>query len=96
MTKENQGQVTIARGSNNPTLEEAVFALQEGQVSTVVNTGSGYHVVKLIQKLPKEYQPFSEVSERIKLQLEAENVQKLLPEYLDKLKREANIKISLD
>ena len=65
-----------------------MFALQEGQVSTVVNTGSGYHVVKLIQKLPKEYQPFSEVSERIKLQLEAENVQKLLPEYLDKLKEQ--------
>lgn len=73
-----------------------MFALHEGQVSTVINTGSGYHVVKLIKKLPKGYQPFSEVSERINLQLEAENVEKLLPEYLDKLKREANIEIRLD
>ena len=96
VTKANQGQVTRAKGSNNPTLEEAVFALHEGQVSTVINTGSGYHVVKLIKKLPKGYQPFSEVSERINLQLEAENVEKLLPEYLDKLKREANIEIRLD
>jgi parvulin-like peptidyl-prolyl isomerase len=77
-------------------LEEAVFALQEGQVSTVIKTGTGYHVVKLMKKFPKEYQPFPEVSERIKLQLEAENVEKLLPEYLHKLKREANIEISLD
>ena len=96
VTKEKKGEVTIAKGSNNPTLEDAVFALQTGQVSSVIKTGTGYHIVKLIKKLPKEYQPFSEVADRIKVQLEAEYVQGLLPGYLKKLKEEANIEITLD
>jgi parvulin-like peptidyl-prolyl isomerase len=77
-------------------LEDAVFALQTGQVSSVIKTGSGYHIVKLIKKLPKEYQPFSEVADRIKVQLEAEYVQGLYCQYLSKLKEEANIEITLD
>lgn len=96
VTKSNQGEVTIAKGSNNPVLEDAVFALKEGQVSSVIKTGTGYHIVKLIKILPKEYQPFSEVAERIKVQLEAEYVQNLLPDYLSKLKQEAALEISLD
>ena len=96
VTKVKDGEVTIARGSNNPTLEDAVFALKPEQVSPVIKTGTGYHIVKLIKILPKEYQLFADVSDRIKVQLEAEYIQELLPDYLGKLKEAAKVEISLD
>jgi peptidyl-prolyl cis-trans isomerase C len=96
VTKEKDGEVTIARGSNNPVLEDAVFSLKQGQVSSVIKTGTGYHIVKLIKIHPKEYQSFSEVVDRIKMQLEAEYVQQLLPDYLAKLKDAAALELHLD
>lgn len=96
LTKEQNGEVTIARGTNDPTLEGVIFNMKKGQVSDVVKTQTGYHIVKILEITPKDYQPYDEVSDPIKSQLEAEYVQKLLPDYLAKLKKEASIEITLD
>ena len=96
LTKQQNGEVTIARDTNDPTLEGTIFRMKAGQVSDVIKTHTGYHIVKILEITPKEYQSFEEVSEQIKAQLEAEYVQKLLPDYLSKLKKEAGIEITLD
>ena len=96
LTKEQKGEVTIARGTNDPTLEGAIFNLKKDQISDVIRTQTGYHIVKILEITPEEYQPFEEVSDRIKAQLEAEYVQQLLPDYLTKLKKAASIEITLD
>jgi parvulin-like peptidyl-prolyl isomerase len=96
LTKQQNGEVTIARDTNDPTLEGTIFKMKAGQVSDVIKTHTGYHIVKILEITPREYQTFEEVSEPIKAQLEAEYVQKLLPDYLSKLKKEAEVEITLD
>ena len=96
LTKEQKGEVTIAKGTNDPILEGAIFNLEIGKVSDVIKTQTGYHIVKILERTPKEYQPFEEVSDPINLQLEAEYVQRLLQEYLENLKKGADIKIELN
>lgn len=44
--------------------EQAAFALQEGEVSKPVRTTSGWHLIKLLKKIPLE--SFEEASEKLK------------------------------
>lgn len=52
--------------------EESVFSLKVGEVSDLVQTDYGYHIIKLIAVKPAKIQPLSEVKgmieERLKLQ----------------------------
>lgn len=49
------------RGQMVPEFEKAAFALQPGQVSEVVKSQFGYHIIKLTQTRPPGFRPFEEV-----------------------------------
>jgi len=48
-----------------PGLAEAVMALSPGQVSEVIKTAFGYHLAKLEESPPPQYQPYAEVQQQI-------------------------------
>jgi parvulin-like peptidyl-prolyl isomerase len=52
-------------GMTDPTFEQVVFALAEGQVSDVITTASGYHIVLLEKRIGPE--PVNEVGLRAQL-----------------------------
>ena len=52
---------TFEQGMMVPAFDEAVFSMQEGQVSEPVRTEFGYHLIKLVKIEPKEVQPFESV-----------------------------------
>lgn len=57
----------LERGSLDPDLEDAGFALSEqGQVSDVVRSEFGYHIVKLTQFNPPQTTEFAEVAAEIR------------------------------
>ncbi len=68
---ENGGDLDfITQGMMDPAFDDAAFGLASvGDVSDVVETEFGYHLIKLTELKPEEITPLAEVSEEIRAQL---------------------------
>lgn len=62
----------FSRGAMVGPFEQAAFALQPGEVSGVVETTFGYHIIKLEEKKPERLRPLEEVREEIAGELQQE------------------------
>ena len=87
---------TVARGELTAEIDKAVFSLPVGTVSDPIGTKFGWHLVKVIDKIPVSYKPFGDVKAELLKREQDTQFQKKLAEYLDKLKREAFIKVNAD
>jgi peptidyl-prolyl cis-trans isomerase C len=93
-SKDKGGEYTFARNHQMvPEFEAAAFSLKTNQISDLVETRYGYHIIKLIEKLPPSKEPFAEASPRIHDYLVEQQANKGLDAYLAKLKIGANVKI---
>ena len=84
----------FTKGQMVPEFEKAAMALKPGQLSEVVKTPFGYHIIKLEAKNPASVMPLAQVKEAIKANLEAKALEKQLTETLTKQKTNMNVKIN--
>jgi peptidyl-prolyl cis-trans isomerase C len=90
--RENNGIYTFARGQMVPEFEAAAFSMATDQISDIVTTRFGYHLIKLLQKIPAEPIEFDKVESDIRASLERQEVQdNLLPPFLDQLRAAAKL-----
>ena len=92
-SKDRGGEYTFPRGQMPAAFEVTAFALNEGQISDVVTTPFGYHVIKVLKKIPAKKVELAEVSENVKKGLTRRGVEKQLPDYFDKLIKDAGVEI---
>lgn len=90
-SKQNGGEYTFPRGRMVPEFDAVAFTLLPGQISDIVTSQYGYHIIKVLEKLPPKKLQLAEVSARIKDALLAQETQKQLPDYYKKLKEEAGV-----
>jgi peptidyl-prolyl cis-trans isomerase D len=66
LSVENGGDLgVVARGALEPVLEEAAFALNVGDVSDIVTSSRGMHLIRLDEKIPGGPKPLAEVRDDI-------------------------------
>ncbi len=83
------------RGQMVPAFEEVAFKLKPGEVSDIVNTRFGYHLIKVVDKKPESTVPYEEIEERIGQYLKQEKVQKEVKQLVEKLRKEAKVETFL-
>lgn len=76
-----------------PEFEARAFALEPDQISDIVTTALGYHIIKLLEKKPAKKLELAEVATRVKADLKREGMMKQVPGYLESVAKEANIEI---
>lgn len=82
----------FSRGQMVKPFEAAAFALKPDEISGIVETRFGYHIIKVFDKKPPVTIPYEEARVRISQYLKNAKVQKQLNQYVDELKKNAAIK----
>lgn len=81
----------FGRGQMVKPFEDAALAMNIGEVSGVVKTQFGFHIIKLLDKKKGGATPFNEVSETIETYLKRAENAKHYAEYIEKIRSSANI-----
>jgi parvulin-like peptidyl-prolyl isomerase len=92
-SKDNGGLYeNFGRGQMVPPFEEAAFSLPVGEISDIVETTFGYHIIKVVER-KKETRPLDEVRSEIEGQIRQLQQDSVYREHLDRLKEKASFKI---
>jgi parvulin-like peptidyl-prolyl isomerase len=95
-SKDKGGEYTFPRGQMVPIFEAAAFALKTNEISALITTPFGYHIIKSYERIPAKKVELDRASPDIKQYLTAQEIQKLLPDYYKKIRTEANVEIKDD
>ena len=86
--EDSQMTYTVARGEMNPLVEEAAFNLDEGEVSKVIETEFGYHILKCVSTFDVEQT--QENKKRILQERKDAVFKETYDNYLPKLQKNLN------
>lgn len=74
----------------------AVETLEEGEISEPFTSPAGVHVVKVVERIPPGYQPFSEVVEEVRAQELGERYQERMEGVVERLKKRYVVEVFPD
>ncbi|MDE3067211.1 MAG: peptidylprolyl isomerase [Verrucomicrobiota bacterium] len=101
-SKDNGGELPpFPRGQMVPEFEAAAFSLKTNEVSDIVTTAYGYHIIQLLDKIPAKTEPFTGLDTKIpgnrgltlRDVLEAQAIQKEAPQYMLALRKADDVQI---
>ena len=90
-SKNKGGEYTFPRGQMVAECEEVAFSLEINQISDVVETTYGYHIIKLSERLPAETKTFEQVKDEIFGNLERMKVSAFMRTYQKEVMDKADI-----
>jgi len=86
----------FGRGRMVPEFDQAVFAMQPGQISDLVKTQYGYHIIKLVDKKNAATRSLAEVRQQLTDQLAYERAQAQAATLAEKIEKQVSKPADLD
>ena len=83
----------FAKGQMVPAFDKVAFELKPGQLSDVVTTQFGYHIIKVIDHKPGRVVPFEESAQQIKQFLGEQKKQQHSEAFIETLKKKSKVEI---
>lgn len=80
------------RGAMVAPFDSAAFSVPVGEISGIVETMYGYHILKVLDR-KKEEKPLSEVHDQIKEKLTMEHRRDFIPKFIEDLKKEVHFEV---
>jgi len=94
-TKRTGGLISeVKKGERATQLDEVLFTLPPGQVSPVLDTSYGYHIIKVESRTEARKRPLEECRAELKEQIYREKFEKAYNEFLKRARKEAEIWVS--
>jgi peptidyl-prolyl cis-trans isomerase C len=91
-SKPNGGDLNwVTKGQTVPPFEQAAFALKDGEVSGVVETNFGYHVIQRLETQAAGVVPFEKVKDRIRDFLKQRDTQQAVQAEVKALREKGKI-----
>ena len=85
----------FGRGQMVDAFEKAAFALEIDELSDIVETRFGYHIIKLEERRPEEVKAFDAVKADIETQLRRQKVSDQMQPYMESLQEKYPVEILL-
>jgi peptidyl-prolyl cis-trans isomerase C len=85
----------FGKGQMVPAFEKSAFTMKDNEVSDVIETQFGLHILKVYERRAGGVTPFAEVKEKIEGHLNNQNKGDSAKAYVDQLKAGADIKITM-
>jgi len=86
----------IERGTIIPEVEAAAFTLPIGQISDVIESSVGFHIIQVLDKKGAGLKPIAAVREEIKTKLEDEKLETKFDEWMASVRAKSHIEIKLN
>jgi peptidyl-prolyl cis-trans isomerase SurA len=84
---------TFKRGELTKDLDDAVFAMNKGQISDVIQTKTGFEILKVVDHYQAGLQPLSKVQDQIQNKLYMQKMEPAMREYLAQLREESYVTV---
>lgn len=81
----------LVRGQMARPFEQAAFLLKLGEVSDIVETEFGYHLIKVTDRKPEATLPYKDAKDNVEQLLRLEKAQQEVSSHIAKLKQEARV-----
>jgi len=83
----------FSRGTYNRDFEDAAFPLKVGELSPVIKTDLGYHIIEKTGETPQTTIPFDQVKDEIKERIGKEKQERVLNSFYRQIRNETQVEI---